>query len=374
MTKKIYLDNAATTQLSPEVFNDMMPYLSTQFGNPSSVHAFGREARLAVERSRKTVAGLLGVRPSTITFTGSGTEANNMAILSAARTGSIKHIITSSVEHHAVLHPVERTGLPFSVLTSDHNGRPSIDQLELHLMKIKGSCFVSLMAANNETGALTDINYAAKICQKHEAIYHTDAVQYIGHYPMDLGAMPVHFASASGHKFHGPKGTGILYTKEGTPLKALFEGGGQEKGIRSGTENVAGIVGFARALEIATRDYERNRQHILNLRTQLKTTIKEVCPNAVINEDLREESLYSVLSVSFPVKDSGEDLVLRLDSNGIAVSGGSACTVGAVSHVMRAIGKGQGYETVRFSFSVFNTPVEIKNVISILKNIMQKEV
>jgi len=367
--ENIYLDNAATTSLSPEVLDAMMPYLLNEYGNPSSVHKNGRNAKLAIENARRSVASLLGVHHSTIYFTSGGTESNNMVIAGMARSGYIRYILTSATEHHAVLHPVEKSGTPSTYLAIDEYGRPCLDDLKRQLKKLNGRCLVSLMAANNETGVLTDVNGAAKITLSNNGLFHTDAVQYIGHYPMDLSAMPIHFASASGHKFHGPKGTGILYIKEGIELIALIDGGGQEKNMRSGTENVAGIAGFAKALEIAMRDYETHKKQLRYLRNHLKKEIKERIPAVVINEDPNEEGLYTILSVSIPFDDEVAGITLLLDQNGVSISGGSACSGGSVSHVMKALGRDKNYETLRFSFSRYNKAEEILAVIRILNMI-----
>jgi len=372
MMENIYLDNAATTSLSPEVLEAMMPYLQKEYGNPSSVHRNGRNAKFAIEIARKSIASLLGVHHSTIYFTSGGTESNNMVIAGMARSGYIHCILTSATEHHAVLHPVEKSGMPSTYVSIDEYGRPCLDDLKKQLEKLDGRCLVSLMAVNNETGVLTDIDGAAKITDSFNCIFHTDSVQYIGHYPINLSAMPIHFASASGHKFHGPKGIGILYIKEGIEVNALIIGGGQERNMRSGTENVAGIVGFARALEIAMRDYETHKKQIRNLRNHLRKEIREIIPTVVINEDPNEESLYTVLSVSIPLDEEAAGIALLLDEKGVSISGGSACSRGAVSHVMKALGRDKNYETLRFSFSRYSKAQEIIAVIRILKNIYGK--
>lgn len=374
---RIYLDNAATTALDPEVLEAMLPYLSDHFGNPSSIYSFGRETRLAIENARRTVARLLNVRPGSIFFTSGGTESNNTAIAASIRDLGCTHIITSPIEHHAVLHTVEHYGQEGKVsvshvqLTSE--GQVDEADLEAQLQAQTGSgrkCLVTLMHANNEIGVLLPIKNVGELCKKYGAIFHSDCVQTVGHYPVDLGALHVHFISAASHKFHGPKGVGILYVHEDINIRPFIFGGGQERNMRAGTENVYGIVGFAKALEIALRDYEQASQYIKDLKTYMMDGLRQAFPDVSFNGSA--DGLYTVLSACFPKTDKAEFLLMNLDMAGICASGGSACSSGADagSHVMKALGKTDRWVTVRFSFSKYNTRAEIDQVIGKLKAFM----
>ncbi|HVG15658.1 MAG TPA: cysteine desulfurase family protein, partial [Chitinophagaceae bacterium] len=271
--ERIYLDNAATTPLDKEVLDAMLPYLNTHFGNPSSIYSYGRETRLAIETARKSVAKILGAKPGEIFFTSGGTESNNTAITAAVRDLGCTHIITSAIEHHAVLHTVEhlqKSGvITLSYVELFENGGVNYDDLEKQLSELSKEgkkCLVSLMHANNEIGTLLDLAKAGAICEKYEALFHSDCVQTVGHYPIDLQGLNVQFISAAGHKFHGPKGVGVLYVKEGVQIQPFIFGGGQERNMRAGTENVYGIVGFAKALQIAERDYQKDSAYIKALK------------------------------------------------------------------------------------------------------------
>ncbi|HEX2535417.1 MAG TPA: cysteine desulfurase family protein [Chitinophagaceae bacterium] len=375
--ERIYLDNAATTPLDPEVLGAMMPYLTTHFGNPSSIYSYGRETRLAVENARKTVARILGAKPGEIFFTSGGTESNNTAIGSAIRDLGCTHIITSPIEHHAVLHTVEYWNSEGKVTVSYVPVQPdgSLDyktleeQLETE-SKAGKRCLVTLMHANNEIGTLLKLNKVGELCARYDALFHSDCVQTVGHYPIDLSRMPVHFISAAGHKFHGPKGVGLLYVNENVTIRPMILGGGQERNLRAGTENVYGIVGFAKALEIATRDYEKDAAYIRGLRTYMCRRLREEFDSLQFNGN-PEEGLYTVLSVCFPRTDRSEMLLFSLDMAGICTSGGSACSSGADigSHVIKALGRTDEWVTVRFSFSKYNTEAEIEAVIGKLKQL-----
>lgn len=372
---RIYLDNAATTPLDPEVLQTMLPYMQAQFGNPSSIYSYGRETRLAIENARKTVAKILGAKPGEIFFTSGGTESNNTAIAASIRDLGCTHIITSPIEHHAVLHTVEHYGHTGQVTTSfvqlKEDGIVDYDDLEQQLKTATGKCLVTLMHANNEIGVLLDINRVGALCKKYEAIFHSDYVQTVGHYPISLKDLHVHFISAAGHKFHGPKGTGILYVNENIRIKPFIFGGGQERNLRAGTENVYGIVGFAKALEIATANYAHDKAYIEDLKKYMKERLQETitgvsfhCSNA--------ETLYTVLSACFPKTQKSEFLLMSLDMNGICASGGSACSSGADqgSHVIKALNKGDDFVTVRFSFSKYNTAAEIDQTVKKLKELI----
>ncbi|RYZ23957.1 MAG: cysteine desulfurase [Chitinophagaceae bacterium] len=374
---RIYFDNAATTPLDPEVLQTMLPYMQTHFGNPSSIYSYGRETRLAIETARKTVARLLGTRPGAIFFTSGGTESNNTAIAAAVRDLGCRHIITSPIEHHAVLHTVEywahgkEVTLSFVALKDD--GSVDLEDLDRQLAEqtAKGlRSLVTLMHANNEIGVLLPIKEVGETCKKYDAIFHSDCVQTVGHYPLKLDELHVHFISGAGHKFHGPKGTGILYVSEEVNIKPYILGGGQERNMRAGTENVYGIVGFAKALELAMENYEADSRYIQGLRRHMRDRIEMEMPGVSFN--CSADSLYTVLSVCFPKSEKTEFLLMNLDMRHICVSGGSACSSGADigSHVMQALNKAKDWVTIRFSFSRFNTIEEIDRVVDTLKELV----
>jgi cysteine desulfurase len=371
---RIYFDNAATTPLDPQVLEAMLPYMSTHFGNPSSIYSYGRETRLAVENARKSVARLLGAKPGEIFFTSGGTESNNTAINASIRDLGCKHIITSPIEHHAVLHTVEYYGHQKEVTTSFvtilENGEVDYADLEQQLANQQGKTLVSLMHANNEIGTLLDIERVGALCKQYGAIFHSDCVQTVGHYPLNLEKFNVHFISGAGHKFHGPKGVGILYVNENVTIKPFIHGGGQERNMRAGTENVYGIIGFAKALELAMTNYEKDSTYIKELRQYMMDQLEQQIAGVEFN--CSGNSLYTVLSACFPKTEKAEMLLFSLDINNICVSGGSACSSGASvgSHVMQALKKSDKWVTLRFSFSKFNTKEEIDFVVGKLKELM----
>jgi cysteine desulfurase len=371
ITNRIYFDNAATTPLDKEVLEAMLPYMQEHFGNPSSIYSYGRETRMAIENARKSVAKLLGTSPGEIFFTSGGTESNNTAIAASIRDLGCRHIITSAIEHHAVLHTVEYYGhnkeVDVSFVKLSDEGEVDYNDLEELLKASEVKTLVSLMHANNEVGVLLDIKRVGELCKKYNAYFHSDCVQTVGHYPVNLSELHVHFISAAGHKFHGPKGTGILYVNREISIKPFIIGGGQERNMRAGTENVYGIVGFAKALEIAMLHYEKDSAYIKEIKNymheQLRQNIDGVC--FVCNGN----SLYTVLSVCFPKNEKSEMLLFNLDINNICASGGSACSSGADagSHVMKALNKTDNWMTVRFSFSKYNTKEEVDIVVQKLK-------
>src|SRR5688572_9643017 len=373
---RIYFDNAATTSLHPEVLAAMMPYLTEKFGNPSSIYSYGRESRLAIETARKTVAQILNAHPAEIFFTSGGTESSNTAITASVRDLGCRHIISSPIEHHATLHTVEclhqrgEAALTFVKILS--NGQVDLAHLEELLSTIREKCLVSLMHANNEIGSMIDLNVVGNLCKQYSAIFHSDTVQTIGHFPIDLRHTPVHFITAAGHKFHGPKGVGMLYINENVKIRPYINGGSQERNMRAGTENLYGIVGFAKALEIATANYEQDRAYINEVRLYMMDRLRAEIPQVVFNGDPLKNSLYTVLSVSFPKTEKSEMLLFNLDINHICASGGSACTSGADqgSHVIRAVNYNPNQVTVRFSFSRENTKKEVDYVVGKLKEIV----
>lgn len=373
---RIYFDNAATTSLDKEVLDVMLPYMTTHFGNPSSIYSYGRESRLAIETARKTVAKLLNAHPGEIFFTSGGTESNNTAILSAIRDLGCRHIITSPIEHHAVLHTVEHYDHSGEVTSSYvklfSNGHVDIDDLENQLKDHEDRCLVTLMHANNEIGNLLDINAVGALCKKYNAIFHSDCVQTVGHYPLDFRKTPVHFISAAGHKFHGPKGVGLLYVNDNVKIKPFIFGGGQERNMRAGTENLYGIIGFAKALEIATANYEKESEYIQSLKTYMIEQLRNKIKGVSFNGDAEGKCLYTVLSAAFPKTERSEMILFNLDINHICVSGGSACSSGADqgSHVIRAINNNPNLVTVRFSFSKYNKKEEVDTVVATLKELI----
>jgi cysteine desulfurase len=372
---KVYLDNAATTAIDKEVLQAMIPVLEKQFGNPSSIHGYGREARSVIEVARKTVANLLKVSPAEIFFTSGGTEANNMAIRCTVRDLGIKHAITTKIEHHAVLHTLEELekagDIKLSFVNLRENGDVDLVHLE-ELLKLNDKTLVSLMHANNEIANVLPINTVGDICVKYDAIFHSDTVQTMGHYPHNLQEIKANFVNCSAHKFHGPKGIGFLYINSNTKIHPLIYGGAQERNMRGGTENIYGIVGLAKALEIAYREMDEHHAHIQGIKSYMIDQLKENIPGVSFNgQSESKNSLYTVLNVSLPPTEMAEMLLFRLDIAGIAASGGSACSSGTNvgSHVLRNIETNPERPAVRFSFSKYNTKEEIDYCVAQLKEL-----
>lgn len=374
--ERIYLDNAATTALDPQVLEAMMPYLTNRFGNPSSIYSYGRESRMGIENARKSVAKLLHAHPAEIFFTSGGTESSNTAITAAVRDLCCKHIISSKIEHHATLHTIEylhhNGEASLSYVKILENGHIDLNDLELLLQNSSEKCLVTLMHANNEIGNITSLHVIGTLCKKYNAIFHSDTVQTVGHFPFDLRNTPVDFITGSSHKFHGPKGVGILYINENIKIKPFINGGSQERNMRAGTENLYGIIGFAKALEIASENHESDRKLIQGLKNHMKESLEKNINGTSFNGDTIGSSLYAVLSANFPKTDKSEMLLFNLDINNICASGGSACTSGADqgSHVIRALNNDPTKVTVRFSFSKYNTTTEIDQVIEKLKEMI----
>jgi cysteine desulfurase len=374
--ERIYLDNAATTSLDPAVLEAMMPYLTKHFGNPSSIYSYGRESRMAIENARKSVAKILNAHPAEIFFTSGGTESSNMAITASVRDLGCKHIISSPIEHHATSHTVEylyqngEAALSYVKLLP--NGHIDLNDLENLLVESEEKCLVTLMHANNEIGNMLDIHAVGELCKKHNAIFHSDTVQTVGHFPFNLRNTPVHFITGAGHKFHGPKGVGMLYINENVKIKPFVHGGSQERNMRAGTENLYGIIGFAKALELATTNYESDSAYITELKLYMMEQLQKNIKGIAFNGDPIGQSLYAVLSVSFPKTEKSEMILFNLDINHICASGGSACTSGADqgSHVIRAINNNPNQVTVRFSFSKHNSKAEIDAVVEKLKELI----
>jgi cysteine desulfurase len=372
---RVYLDNAATTPLDPEVLKEMYKVMENQFGNPSSIHAHGREARTLIERSRKTIAGLLHTSPAEIFFTSGGTEADNTAIRCGIVDHGIKHAITSRTEHHAVLHTLEameKTGvIKLSFVDTDNKGNINYDALE-KLLQDNERSFVSLMHANNEIGTLTDIERVGDLCEQYNAIFHCDTVQTMGHYPHDLQKLKVHFLVCAAHKLHGPKGVGFLHVNHRVKIKPMIYGGSQERNMRGGTENVYGIAGLAKALELAYTDMAEHQAHIQGLKSYMIERLKAEVDGVEFNgETDADKSLYTVLNVSFPAMDMADMLLFNLDIAGISASGGSACSSGTDigSHVLTAIGTNPNRPSVRFSFSKYNTREEVDFTVAKVKEL-----
>ncbi len=374
--ERIYFDNAATTALDPVVLETMLPYLTEKFGNPSSIYSYGRETRMAVETARKSVAKLLNANPAEIFFTSGGTESSNMAIQAAVRDLGCKHIITSAIEHHAVSHTVEYLNnldvVNVSYVKILPDGHVDMEDLEKLLASTEDKTLVTLMHANNEIGNILDLHAVGKLCKLYNAIFHSDTVQTVGHFPMDLRNTLVHFITGAAHKFHGPKGVGIIYINENVRIKPIVHGGSQERNMRAGTENIYGIIGFAKAFEMAMAGYETDSAYIGTLKYYMHEQLKKQIPGIGFNGDVLGNSLYTVLSVRFPKTEKSEMMLFNLDINNICASGGSACTSGAEagSHVIRAINNNPNQITVRFSFCKHNTKAEVDAVVEKLKGLI----
>jgi len=371
----VYFDNAATTPLDPEVIEAMIQVMKNNFGNPSSVHAFGREARVLIEDARKIVALNLNVSPSEIFFTSCGTEAINMVIEGAVNDLGIKHIITSPIEHHAVLHSIEKLAhqgkCKVSFVKIDHSGNFDLTDFE-NILSLNERSLVCLMHANNEIGTILPLKEVGDICEKHNALFLCDTVQTMGKLRIDATNMKIHFAVCSAHKFHGPKGVGFLYLNGNVKINPLLQGGGQERNMRSGTENIYGIVGLAKAFEVAHRNMDADVEYIKNLKAYFVKKLKEEINGIQFNGESDQKGLHTILNVSFPKTKNAEMLLYNLDIEGIAASGGSACSSGSISesHVLKAIGADLSRTSIRFSFSKFNTKEEIDRCIEVIKKVL----
>jgi len=373
---RIYFDNAASTPLDPVVLESMMPFLSEQFGNPSSIYSYGRETRMAIEQARKSVAKNLGARTSEIFFTSGGTESSNTILNAAIENLGCTHIISSPIEHHATLHAVQhlakKENVQLSFVAILPNGHIDIAHLEALLTNNTEKTIVSIMHANNEIGNMIDLFEVGSICKKHNAYFHSDTVQTVGHFPFDLSHTPVDFITGASHKFHGPKGIGLLYINEHIKIVPFIHGGAQERNMRAGTENVYGIVGFAKALEIASSNYEKDSEYIQSLKKYMYDLLIEKIPGTSFNGDPFGNSLYTLLSVNFPKSEKTEMILFNLDIHHICASGGSACSSGAQqgSHVIQALNKDSQLATIRFSFSKHNTKAEIDKVVETLASLL----
>ena len=371
----IYLDNAASTQIHEDVLTEMLPYLKEQYGNASSIHRYGRMARKAIEKSRKQIASLINAEPSEILITSGGTESNNTVFQGISKNDKSKKIITSSIEHDAILEPCKKlsqNGLDIEYLPVNRFGM--IEPTELENQISENTCLVSIMFGNNEVGTIQKISELAKICNEHKIPFHTDAVQAVGKIPIDVKKLGIDLLSISSHKLHGPKGIGALYIRKGIQIDPVILGGGQEHGLRSGTENVANIVGFGKACEIAKNDLTQNMEYVTKLRDTLIQKVTDEIPKVTLNGDsnsrLPNNAHFTFLGVN------GEDLIIKLDEYGIAASTGSACSVNTqkASHVLESMGFSHEQITgsLRLTLGIFNNESEIEETVKSLKKIVEE--
>ncbi|MGG6230588.1 cysteine desulfurase family protein [Tenacibaculum sp. SDUM215027] len=375
----VYLDNAATTPMLPEVIEAVQQSMQTNFGNPSSIHQYGRKAKAAVETARKNIAKHFNVSSSEIIFTAGGTEADNLILFNAVLNLGVERIITSKIEHHAVLNTVQflekKHKITVDYVRVNENGAVLTESLGGLLSESKKKTLVSLMYVNNEIGNLLPIDDVAALCKEHNAYFHSDTVQAIGHYAIDLQKTSIDFIAASAHKFHGPKGVGFAYFKKGIGILPMLHGGEQEKGARSSTENVHSIVGMEKALAIACENLREDKEYIVRLKKYFVKKIKELIPNIKINGESIEETSYTILNLRFPIED--KMLLFNLDLSGIAVSGGSACQSGSSkgSHVLRGFldEEEEKKTSVRFSFSKLNTIDEVDYVLNQFKKVLKNK-
>ena len=376
--QKVYLDNAATTQVRGEVIAKMQEALAEHYGNPSSTHSFGRSAKTAVEKARKTIAKTLNAQPSEIIFTSGGTEADNMILRCAVRDLGVETLITSKIEHHAVLHTAEELEKEFNVsleyVDLDEHGNPILSHLEALLKQNDSKKLVSLMHVNNEIGNILDIESVAKLCHENNALFHSDTVQSIGHYPWDVETVPIDFMVAAAHKFHGPKGIGFAYIRKNSGLKPFIFGGSQERGFRAGTESFHNIVGLEEAFVRSYEKLQDETKFVKGLKQYFVEKIKKEIPGVAFNglSGDMEKSTYTLVNVRLPFdKQKGLMLLFHLDMKGIACSKGSACQSGSNmgSHVLNQILPTEELEkpSLRFSFSKYNTKEELDYAIEVLK-------
>ncbi len=375
--ERIYFDNAATTPLDKEVADTMYQVMLNNFGNPSSTHSHGRTVRTIIEECRRTIAKLINCSPGEIFFTSGGTEADNMALRKTISDFNIKNIISSAIEHHAVSHTLEELAkhdeVKLHLVKLTENGHVDYENLE-YLLQNNPNALVSLMHANNEIGNLLDAEKVGELCEKYNALFHSDTVQTVGHYPIDVQKMKVHFIACAAHKFHGPKGIGFIYISSNSKIHPFITGGAQERNMRGGTENVYGIVGLTKALEIAYNNLNNEMEHIKSLKFYMLEQLKKNVQGIEFNGDAEGNSLYTVLNASFPPSSIGEMLLFKLDIAGVSVSGGSACSSGSDvgSHVLKALKTDSNRAAVRFSFAKQNTFSEVDKVINVLTEMLNQ--
>ncbi len=376
----VYFDNAATTQVRDEVVNEISSILKNSFGNPSSTHSFGRSAKSYIEKSRKSIAKTLNCEPGEIIFNSGGTESDNSILKCAVKDLGVKHIISSKIEHHAITHnldEIEKTDVKVHYVNINNSGEIDISNLESILKIDNEPKLVTLMYVNNEIGNILDVESVSELCSRHNAFFHSDAVQAVGHFPIDLSSLKIDFLSSAGHKFHGPKGVGFTYINKSTKIKSFICGGPQERGLRAGTESVHNIVGMTKALEIAINNLEKESEHIKSIKTYMIKKLNNLFPNIHYNglSGNIEKSTYTVLNACFPLSnDKASMLDFHLDLNGIACSKGSACQSGSAngSHVLNEIQdeKFKKFPSIRFSFSHYNSKKEVDYVIEILNKFL----
>ncbi len=377
----IYLDNAATTPLDPRVFDAMLPFLRDNFGNANSIHTMGRQATVAVEEAREKIAAILNAEPAEIIFTSGGTESDNSVIKGVLKATGKKHVITSRVEHHAVLHPIQYArseGVTATYLNVIPSG--CVDAIQVADAITDETALVTLMHVNNEIGAINPIGDIAKICRSRNVMFHSDTVQSVGKYPINVREIGIDFLSISAHKIYGPKGVGAMFVRNGAAWKPWMEGGSQERRRRGGTLNVPGIIGLAKAMELANIEMEQNRTHIEALKDRLVFGLKDRFGSMISFNGCMENGCYYIVNMSFPLDEEkaldGEMLLLNLDIEGICVSNGSACTSGAVepSHVLLALGMvtPTAKSSLRMSIGKHNTAEEIDNTLNKLDSIVHR--
>jgi cysteine desulfurase len=376
----VYFDNAATTKIRDEVVDVMADVMRSNFGNASSTHSFGRSSKAVIEYSRKAIAKHFNVSAGEIVFTSGGTEADNLVLRSAVRDVKVTHIITSKIEHHAVLHTIEQLEKEYSISVSyvslDENGQVNYSHLN-ELLQTTEKTLVSLMHVNNEIGNILDLKRVALLCKENQALFHSDSVQSIGHYAVDLKEIPVDFLAASAHKFHGPKGIGFAFIRKGSGLKASIFGGDQERGFRAGTESIHNIVGLEKALQIAYDNLSVEKDYINNLKhyfiDRITTEIPKISFNGLSGQ--MEGSTYTLANICLPVAPEKSSMLLfQLDLKNIACSKGSACQSGSSqsSHVLAEILNEEDRlkPSIRFSFSIYNTKVEVDYLVDVLKSLV----
>jgi cysteine desulfurase len=372
---KVYFDNAATTLISAEVVEEMIPFLTEHFGNPSSIHSYGRKSRTAIEKARKSVSASINASTAEVFFTSCGTESNNMAIKQSVKDLGVRRIISSPIEHHCVLHSVAmeaREGIATDMVQVNAHGEIDYEHLDMLLRSSDAKTLVTLMHCNNEIGTLLDLPKVSALCEQYGAYFHTDTVQTIGYYPIDVQKLKIHFISGSSHKFHGPKGCGFIYINSAVRINPFIDGGAQERNMRAGTENIYGIVGLGKALEMAVTNMEQNKLHISSLKEYMKVRLERELNDISYNGYTDDRCHYKILNISLPLNNRTELILFNLDIAGIAASGGSACASGseAGSHVLGGIKAPMDRKSVRFSFSKYNTHAEVDYVIEELKKLV----
>ena len=379
----VYFDNAATTKIRDEVIDNMSNVLKDCFGNPSSTHSYGRSAKSYIEKSRKSIAKILNCNPGEIIFNSGGTESDNSILKCAVKDLDVKHIISSKIEHHAITHTLDELkiqGVNVNYVKLSENGNVDIDNLEYLLSSNDEPKLVTLMYINNEIGNILDVKYVSDLCQKYNSLFHTDAVQAVGHYKIDLKSMKIDFLSSSGHKFHGPKGVGFTYINKSTKIKSFICGGPQERGLRAGTESVHNIVGMTKALEIAVENMEKEAKYVLSIKEYMIKSLRKLFPDIQFNGESGDikNSTYTILNVCLPISnDKAAMLDFNLDLKGIACSRGSACQSGSSegSHVLNEIQSEdqKKFPSVRFSFSHNNKIEEVDYLIDTLKELIYSQ-